>query len=84
MKLEEKVNYLTGWYTKLDKTVRILIMIFLLFIGIVLFILFLIGFLLRGSSSPSSSNDSDFPIVIFVPIFFGVLIPIIASIRKRR
>ncbi|UCG02811.1 MAG: hypothetical protein JSW11_02245 [Candidatus Heimdallarchaeota archaeon] len=68
----------------MDKTIRLLIVIFLLFIGVVLFMLFFIGFLLRGSSSPSSSNDSEFPIIIFVPIFFGILVPIMAAIRRRR
>ncbi|MFX1286467.1 MAG: hypothetical protein ACFFB5_22720 [Promethearchaeota archaeon] len=68
----------------MDKTLRILISMLLLFIGVVvLLIFFVIGFLLRGSGSNSTSNDSVFPIIILVPIFFGVIIPIIAAIRKR-
>ncbi|MFX0014460.1 MAG: hypothetical protein ACFFB2_08990 [Promethearchaeota archaeon] len=63
---------------------RIITGIFLLFVGIVIFILFFIGFQLRGSGTSSTSNESDFPIIILVPIFFGILLPIIAAIRKRR
>jgi hypothetical protein len=70
---------------KLDKSIRVLIAIFLLFIGIVVFlILFFAGGLFEESSSTTTSNDSDFPIVIFVPIFFGAIIPLVAAIRKRR
>ena len=70
---------------KMDKTFRVLISGFLLFFGVVLFfIIFISGFLLQDSNSNSPSSNSDFPIIIFVPIFFGIIIPLMATIRKRR
>ncbi|MHA2248051.1 MAG: hypothetical protein ACXADY_24095 [Candidatus Hodarchaeales archaeon] len=65
------------------KIYQILIGIFLLFIGVVTLILvFLIGSV--DPSTSSSSSSSDFPFVIFIPIFFGAFIPIIAAVKKRR
>ncbi len=69
----------------MDKRVRVFIGVLLLFISVVvLIIFFIIGTLSNGSSANSPSKDSDFPIVILVPIFFGAFLPIIAAIKKQR
>ncbi|UCE14261.1 MAG: hypothetical protein JSV04_03565 [Candidatus Heimdallarchaeota archaeon] len=63
------------------KIYKFIIAAFLVFTGVVLLILVII---LRGTNEPSSSTDSDFPFIVFIPIFIGAFVPIIAAIRRRR
>ncbi|MHA2226906.1 MAG: hypothetical protein ACXAC8_16955 [Candidatus Hodarchaeales archaeon] len=66
------------------KYYRVLIGIFLAFIGIVTFILLILLMEINPVDPGSNPNDASFPFVIFIAIFLGGFISIAAAVLQKK